>query len=287
MTNGYDRNGLSDQRAISMITEDYEIVKEKSLTFYRIDNGRIITLKFSKFHPLGHNYWYGITPNHIEKCKQYNAAFIGFIIGFEGLIMVPSSILYDYVTYADISQNKKNNGRIVHYHVRIKFTENNDITLYNREQRFDLTEYFLPFNNEDVIDAIGEIDIERLLREASAFKDYSTSYRTKSGEVRIRNESRAQKERIAKIENYTCQLCGYMYEFINKKGNKRYIIEVDHIKDKATEGGETMDNLIVLCPNCHAKKTKGAIKINKSLQKIFEGHQELLLVRDSHLGWKK
>lgn len=35
------------------------------------------------------------------------------------------------------------------------------------------------------------------------------------------------------------------------------ILEVDHIKDLGLEGSDEPDNMIALCPNCHAAKTRG------------------------------
>ena len=54
--------------------------------------------------------------------------------------------------------------------------------------------------------------------------------------------------------------------------------------DKAKGGGETLDNLWVLCPNCHAKKTFGLIKIYKEQKKVMDGGQEIK-IRDNHLNW--
>lgn len=54
----------------------------------------------------------------------------------------------------------------------------------------------------------------------------------------------------AKIrDNYTCQICGLRDE---------EIVEVDHIKPKKKfpKLSKVLENMITLCPNCHARKTK-------------------------------
>jgi len=35
------------------------------------------------------------------------------------------------------------------------------------------------------------------------------------------------------------------------------ILQVDHIQDLAADGADHVDNMIALCPNCHAVKTLG------------------------------
>ncbi|HRF70293.1 MAG TPA: HNH endonuclease signature motif containing protein [Candidatus Pelethenecus sp.] len=49
-----------------------------------------------------------------------------------------------------------------------------------------------------------------------------------------------------KRDNYTCRVCGMKDE---------EIMEVDHILEKALGGKDEFENLQVLCPNCHARKT--------------------------------
>lgn len=49
-------------------------------------------------------------------------------------------------------------------------------------------------------------------------------------------------------DNYTCQLCGY---------SDSEILQVDHIQPKCKypELSKEINNLMTLCPNCHARKT--------------------------------
>ena len=61
----------------------------------------------------------------------------------------------------------------------------------------------------------------------------------------------------AKIrDNYTCQVCGL---------KDLEIMEVDHIKPKSKFPELTLElnNLLTLCPNCHARKTNREKKQNK------------------------
>jgi len=50
-------------------------------------------------------------------------------------------------------------------------------------------------------------------------------------------------------DDYTCQMCGL---------EEKEIMVVDHIRPKAMRPdlNRSLDNLMTLCPNCHARKTK-------------------------------
>ncbi|OJJ23608.1 hypothetical protein BKI52_04395 [marine bacterium AO1-C] len=52
---------------------------------------------------------------------------------------------------------------------------------------------------------------------------------------------------IKQLRGYTCQLCGTQ---IKKKGGG-YYIEAAHIIPKYQQGSETLDNILILCPNHH------------------------------------
>lgn len=54
-------------------------------------------------------------------------------------------------------------------------------------------------------------------------------------------------EKIKKLRNYKCQFCG---KIILKKDGTKYI-EACHIKPKSKGGCEYINNILILCPNCH------------------------------------
>lgn len=54
-------------------------------------------------------------------------------------------------------------------------------------------------------------------------------------------------EKIKKLREYKCQFCN---KTILKKDGTKYI-EACHIKPKSKGGGECINNILILCPNCH------------------------------------
>ncbi len=51
---------------------------------------------------------------------------------------------------------------------------------------------------------------------------------------------------IKKYRDYKCQFCST----IIRKANGGYYIEACHIKPKAEGGKDSLDNILILCPNC-------------------------------------
>lgn len=136
----------------------------------------------------------------------------------------------------------------------------------------ETTDYY--YENISIDDAKNKL----ILRDSG---DSQYTYSTKAR--KNRKEDARQKRLIARIEGYSCQICGFKYQYTNQSGKKACIYEVDHIQEKSSGGNENPDNLWVLCPNCHAKKTKGIITIDKERQIVKEDGVEIKLHHDSHL----
>lgn len=128
----------------------------------------------------------------------------------------------------------------------------------------------------------GKEEIAKLIRD---FKPLAKAYTEKEGNYRVRHDSDSQKVRIKIIENYECQVCGFSFEYVSDDGTKRKFAHADHIVDKSDGGTEVADNIWILCPNCHAKKTLGVITVNLKNNKICENDKEIRLHHNNHLSW--
>lgn len=242
---------------------------------YQRDDGKRIYVQSSKIHDhkTYSEAWHAIEWNVLEQVDLYC-----LIVDHLGFFLIPIEVIKKYSKYASSKDTKRFH---VHFQIspELKF-------IVARNTRFDhpLDPYFYYIRWEETndIDIINEESNEETLKKALAFKDLEQQYLDKVGIQRLRIESKKQKERIAKLENHTCQICGFQYEYKNSLGKTRWIIEVDHIRDKSKGGGEEIDNLLVLCPNCHAKKTYGAIKINKNYT-YSENNVNKELLHDNHL----
>lgn len=208
--------------------------------------------------------------------RKYGVKYICQTVGKRGLLLIPMEILSQYTDYAN---SKLYKGEL-RYFLRIRI-DNDKYILHSKDYEIDLTEYFKPIDDDSYIDVINQQDHNKIMYKARAFKDFEEHY-VIAHSLKVRHESRCQKERIATLENHTCQVCGFYQPYTNTIGKQRWIIEVDHIKPKSEGGGETIDNLLVLCPNCHAKKTAGIIEINRDYSYTENGVRKSLL-RNRHL----
>lgn len=147
----------------------------------------------------------------------------------------------------------------------------------------DLPDVDPAHSDEEVVEGAinpGE-DKSALLSAALAFIQ-TGPHHVEGEQKRRRRESRRQKERIARLEDYTCQVCGWSMTWTDRLGRPRRYIHIDHIQDKAGEHGEECENLWALCPNCHAKKTFGLISIDSNQRQVLvDGHPTV--IRDHHL----
>ncbi|SDD85544.1 HNH endonuclease [Paenibacillus sp. UNCCL117] len=273
-----NRRGISDKTAAELL--DYKnTYKNNSISYYTLKTNELVSMKFSHLYKDGVGYWYGITPSTLEKYQSEGISHLCLILGYEGILKIPVSIVHKYMENADSS--KSSSGGIKHYHLRIKYDE--EVLLYNSVDKFIVNQYLI-FSEEIIVKELNSKSMDQLKKEAEKFNDYAEQYIESEKRSKIRKESKAQKERIAKLEQHTCQVCGFYQEYWSKKGEKSWIIHVDHIVDKAKGGGETIDNLWVLCPNCHAKKTYGVIVVDKD-NKIVKENGRVIEIKDNHLGW--
>jgi hypothetical protein len=156
---------------------------------------------------------------------------------------------------------------IDNYYAPTKLQESNNV-----EERLE----------QSIDERIAGMSDEALMREASSYTPPKDNYKEVDSKKRVRKESQKQKRIVAKLYNYSCQVCAFRVEYKRKNGRVGYIIEIDHIKDKALGGDERLENLWALCPNCHKKKTRGVITINVDTQTVEE-NGKTITITDKHL----
>lgn len=245
-------------------------------SLYRLKNGETVYFQSSKVHDYK-SYgatWQSIKLSTFEKFDIYCQ-----IIGYEGIVVMPKNALEEY---------SKVSTSILYdrFHFQFKiWPKLSSITTRGSVFAYRLENFFIPisYNESIIIDEIYDESLEETIAKALEFKDHEIQYADGFEMTHRRIESKAQKERVAKIEDHKCQICGYSYEYKNKAGASRWIIEVDHITEKSAGGGETIDNMLVLCPNCHAKKTYGAITLNPDFTYTEKGITQPLRT-NKHLG---
>lgn len=266
-------NKLSTDDVLALLPTDYKPTEEINTRqkLYQSPKG-VVILRESKVYQDKNELWTAVNKDVLD-----DVSYLCLTAGYLGVLMIPASVLVQYFDNNSISTLK--NGR---KNIRIRI-EGERFILYDADSpEIDLSSYFISSENDDSIcDLIQSASIEEIWKKAEQFVDYEEQYREGIG-IKLRRESKMQKERISRIEEYTCQICGFHQAYVNKNGKQRFIIQVDHIVEKSQGGGECLNNLLVLCPNCHAKKTYGIIKINPDYT-IEENGERKHLKYDRHL----
>lgn len=266
-------NKLSIDDVLALLPTDYqplEIINTRQ-KLYQSPKG-VVIFRESKVYQYENVLWTAVNKDVLD-----DVSYLCLTAGYLGVLMIPASVLVQYFDNNSISTLK--NGR---KNIRIRI-EGERFILYDADSpEIDLSSYFISSENDDSIcDLIQSASIEEIWKKAEQFVDYEEQYREGFG-IKLHRESKMQKERISRIEEYTCQICGFHQAYVNKNGKQRFIIQVDHIVEKSQGGGECLNNLLVLCPNCHAKKTYGIIKINPDYT-IEENGERKHLKYDRHL----
>lgn len=259
---------------------------DRGMLLYKTFDGKIIVTKQSVYHIKKKYYWYGITPNFINSSYLYNISHIALFLEKNSYLLLPISILLDYLNRTNVTHHK--NGSIRHYHVFVKEINHQKYLIYTAG-KMDVTEFDVKISRsidsdfDLLIDRFKDESYESLLEKAKKYVSPSVSHKNVDF-AKIRVESSYQKEIIKRIENYTCQVCQTKLEYKDNNGKIRYICHADHILDKSKMGDENIDNIWILCPNCHALKTYGVIKIDSKNKKVTLNGKEIVC-RNKHLSF--
>ena len=92
-------------------------ILESSNKYYKLKDGRLVKIQYSKYHEKNQYFWYGVTPAAIEKAKHMKCSDFVFVMAEDGFIVLPIAIIEKYLETAYRSEYP--DGSIRHYHIII------------------------------------------------------------------------------------------------------------------------------------------------------------------------
>lgn len=116
-----------------------EIVSGKNRV-YRLNDGTVAKIQFSKLHERHQAYWYGISPPSYEQSKTLGTTQFVFVMGKEGFVAVPVSLVDTYLKTAYVTTNS--DGTIRHYHVHISPPPDVEFKGYNNAPDLNVSDKF-------------------------------------------------------------------------------------------------------------------------------------------------
>jgi len=120
-----------------------EVVNSR-LNVYKLTDGRIVKVQYSKFHNSHQTYWFGISPRPYQTAKELGITEFIFVLGDDGFVIVPTNKVDEYLESA--YQTKNPDGSIRHFHMYISpapdvclkaFTNGEDINVTDSFESWD------------------------------------------------------------------------------------------------------------------------------------------------------
>lgn len=120
-----------------------ELINSK-LKCYKLSDGRIVKVQYSKLHERHQAFWYGINPSSYEVAKDVGCTHFVFVMGQDGFVDVPLTIVDKYVNNAYVTNNT--DGTVRHYHVHISPPPDVVLKSYGNADDIDASDFFSVWN---------------------------------------------------------------------------------------------------------------------------------------------
>lgn len=155
------------------------------------------------------------------------------------------------------------------YHTRGSIPDLERLFNSNYQVKEVVPEY-VPESKKEIIDKYEDVEIANLEYPSDYHESSDDTSRKSTIVYRIVRDTTLSLQ-IKTLYNYKCQLCDLIIE---SPSGERYA-EAHHIKPlgQPHNGPDKSDNVVCVCPNCHAKLDYGIVKLEKSKIMLHERHE--------------
>lgn len=116
-----------------------EVVSSRSKC-YRLPDGRVVKVQYSKLHDRHQAFWYGINPSSYSQTRALGCTHFVFILGEVGFVVLPLDVVDRFVATAYVTRNP--DATVRHYHVHITPPPEVCLKGYDNAPDVDVTRYF-------------------------------------------------------------------------------------------------------------------------------------------------
>jgi hypothetical protein len=116
-----------------------EVVSGKNKC-YRLQDGRVVKVQYSKLYERHQAYWYGINPSSYDQTKLLGCTHFIFVMGDVGFVVLPLSLVDQFISTAYVTRNPDKSIR--HYHVHIAPPPEVHLKGYSNAPDVDISSYF-------------------------------------------------------------------------------------------------------------------------------------------------
>ncbi len=118
-------------------------VVDGRLKCFKLNDGRIVKLQYSKFHERHQAYWYGITPTPFQQAKELGCTHCVFIMESAGFVVAPIETVEQYLATTYTTNNA--DGSVRHYHLHLSPPPEVVLKGYGNADDIDVTSQFHSF----------------------------------------------------------------------------------------------------------------------------------------------
>ncbi|MBN8626818.1 MAG: hypothetical protein J0M17_15155 [Planctomycetes bacterium] len=119
-----------------------EVVSSKNRC-YRLADGRMVKIQYSKLHARHQLFWYGINPSSYNQTKALGCSHFIFVMGDEGFVVLPVELVDEYLRTAYVTNNP--DGTTRHFHVHISPPPDVKLLGYANADDLDVSTDFAAF----------------------------------------------------------------------------------------------------------------------------------------------
>jgi hypothetical protein len=136
---------VTDKEAGSTV---YEVVEQlgggevlsSRYQIFRLSDGRVVKIQYSKFHDRHQAFWYGINPSAWQQAIDSGCTHFVFVMGDDGYVELPMAIVHKYVATAHRSESA--DGNVRHFHVHLSPPPDVVMKGYGNAPDMDVSQYF-------------------------------------------------------------------------------------------------------------------------------------------------
>jgi hypothetical protein len=146
---------IDSEDRIGSENQDYEVIEllgggvvlpngaKERCKAYKLNDGRIIQIRRSKFHSKDKYYWYGINPGALNSAAELGTTHLVFVMGDAGFASVPIELVREFCLIT--KSTKHPDGSVRHFHILISQEPDPEMYWSNELPKYDLSEYWTPF----------------------------------------------------------------------------------------------------------------------------------------------
>jgi uncharacterized protein with ParB-like and HNH nuclease domain len=131
-------------RVIAHFGGEVDRVTKGIRVFYKLGDGKLVNIKYSKKHLASDNYWFDVHVSLLADMELIGITHIVFILVPDSFVVLPRDVLMQYL--AEAGSSPKSDGSVRHYHVLISAEAVPMLFHHGKPERISTKPYLISFD---------------------------------------------------------------------------------------------------------------------------------------------